>query len=173
MQWIIESFALVYFPLILIAEIILLYCEVYGLLLLLEMIYFSFLIVTMGTECFAQFCRTKKYYDRFRVFKCSFLRQDGAGTIRLEMISSVISWSEGGGGQTRLSMRSSVVLNRHVTSGGSARQLRIIKESDSSSCNTDSMYIMSKSPTRAPLMTIISSPLMIPIVAHAKPESPC
>ena len=48
------------------------------------------------------------------------------------------------------------------TSGGSRRLERIIMHNESSSCRTLSMYIMSKSLTIAPLITIISSPLIKP-----------
>ena len=43
----------------------------------------------------------------------------GAGTIMEEIISSFMEDSEGGGGQTRLSMISSVVFMSEARSGGS------------------------------------------------------
>lgn len=98
------------------------------------------------------------------IIKIWHLLQPGAGTIRPEIISSLMTGgSEGGGGQTRLSIISSVALMMPARSGGSVREERIIMQRASSSCRTLSRYIMSKSLTIAPLITMISSPLMIPV----------
>lgn len=87
----------------------------------------------------------------------------GAGTIRPEIISSLITGgSVGGGGQTKLSIISSVTRIIPVRSGGSVLEDRIIMQRPTSSCRTLSKYIISRSLTIAPLITIISSPLMIP-----------
>lgn len=112
--------------------------------------------------------------------------QPGAGTISPEIISSLITGgSVGGGGHTNESIISSVTRIMPAKSGGSVRDdlkksqttntrfilmlLRrwklnylIIIQSACSSCKTLSKYIMSKSETIAPLITIISSPLMMP-----------
>lgn len=91
------------------------------------------------------------------------LLHPGAGTIKPEIISSLITGgSEGGGGQTKLSIMSSVTRIIPVRSGGSVREDLIIIQRPTSSCNTLSRYIMSRSLTIAPLITMISSPLMIP-----------
>lgn len=121
----------------------------------------------------------------------------GAGTIKPEIISSlIIGGSDGGGGHTIDSMMSSVVRIRPINSGGSTRDdlwderwesfflyfmwmkgkifnyksspYLIIMHSACSSCRTLSIYIISKSDTMAPLITIISSPLIIPIVFRRK-----
>ena len=75
----------------------------------------------------------------------------GAGTIRLEIASSLSALSLGGGGQTRDSIMSSVVfVTQVVRSGGSVRLLRIIIHKDISSCRahirTNSIY---QEPTEA------------------------
>lgn len=83
--------------------------------------------------------------------------------MRPEIISSLIAGgSEGGGGQTRLSIISSVALKMPAKSGGSVLEDLIIIQRASSSCNTLSKYIMSKSDTIAPFITMISSPFIIP-----------
>ena len=62
----------------------------------------------------------------------------GAGTIKLEMASSLRAESEGGGGHTMLSIKSSVVLaTQLVRSGGSVLELLIIMHRDISSCKED------------------------------------
>jgi len=87
----------------------------------------------------------------------------GAGTIKPEIISSLMTGgSDGGGGHTRLSIISSVTRMIPVRSGGSVLDDRIIMQRPTSSCRTLSKYIISKSLTMAPLITMISSPLMIP-----------
>lgn len=93
-----------------------------------------------------------------------YLLQPGAGTMRPDIISSLITGgSVGGGGHTRLSI--SISVDRKMPgarSGGSVRADLIIIHSDNSSCSTDSRYIMSRSLTIAPLITMISSLLIIP-----------
>lgn len=98
------------------------------------------------------------------------LLQPGAGTMRPEIISSLMTGgSLGGGGHTRLSISMSVVRRAPgARSGGSVRDERIIIHNDNSSCRTDSRYIMSRSLTIAPFITIISSPLIIPIKDNKK-----
>jgi len=87
----------------------------------------------------------------------------GAGTIKPEIISSLMTGgSDGGGGHTRLSIMSSVTRIMPVRSGGSVLDDRIIMQRPTSSCRTLSKYIISRSLTMAPLITMISSPLMIP-----------
>lgn len=88
----------------------------------------------------------------------------GAGTMRPVIISSLMTGgSVGGGGQTRLSIMSSVTLIIPERSGGSVLDERIIMHSANSSCRTLSRYIMSRSLTIAPFITIISSLLIIPV----------
>jgi hypothetical protein len=83
--------------------------------------------------------------------------------MRPEIISSLMTGgSDGGGGHTRLSMMSSVALKIPARSGGSVRDDRIIMHSANSSWRMLSRYIMSRSDTMAPLITMISSPLIIP-----------
>lgn len=114
------------------------------------------------------------------------LRQPGAGTISPEIISSLITGgSDGGGGHTIESIISSVDRMIPTRSGGSVRDdllqkwevfirfmfhrsldhfmpYLIIMHKACSSWSTLSKYIMSRSETIAPFITIISSPLMTP-----------
>lgn len=80
-----------------------------------------------------------------------------------EIISSLITGgSDGGGGHTKLSIMSSVARKIPAKSGGSVRDDRIIIQRANSSWSTLSRYIISKSDTIAPFITIISSLFMIP-----------
>lgn len=89
--------------------------------------------------------------------------QPGAGTMSPEIISSLMTGgSEGGGGHTKLSMMSSVARRIPARSGGSVLDDRIIIHKANSSWSTLSKYIMSRSDTMAPFITMISSPFIIP-----------
>ena len=93
------------------------------------------------------------------------LLHPGAGTMRPVIISSLITGgSVGGGGHTRLSIMSSVTLMIPERSGGSVLEERIIMHRANSSWSTLSRYIMSKSLTIAPFITMISSLLIIPAI---------
>ena len=117
-------------------------------------------------------------------FTKSSLLLPGAGTMRLEIASSLKELSVGGGGQTRLSIISTFRSLPAITGGGSVRKKLVldfgfkswlqiylpglddlsIMHRVNSSCKTDSINIISKSLTIAPLMTIISSPFIKPVI---------
>ena len=82
--------------------------------------------------------------------------------MRLEIASSLKELSVGGGGQTKLSIISTFRSLPAMTGGGSGLDDLSIMHRVNSSCKTDSINIISKSLTIAPLMTIISSPFIKP-----------
>lgn len=101
------------------------------------------------------------------VFWSCFILSWGAGTIRWLSISSVkTKGSAGGGGQTSWAIAASAAANAAANAGGSVLEERSMRQRESSSCSTDSIYIISRSDTMAPLITSISSPLIMPVNSY-------